>query len=312
LEKAGSTPMSKIDALDLRILRELYRTHNISAIMDRVGLSQPSISIRLRALRQHFDDALFVRTAEGMMPTPMMDELWVSLEGALDLLEGRIGDLQRFSPATASRTFRMVMTNVAQVAMLPGLLNRLNTVAPNVKVDTFDLGTGTARMLESGEADLAVGFTLDLQSGYYQQTLFMESYQCLVRADHPRIGDRLTKSLFQEEDHVQVAIPGTGYWMFDKALEDQNMRRNVTVRIPSFLALPQVIMSTNLLAVVPARLGGVLSSMPSIRSLDLPIPSPRYQVKQFWHERFHRDPAGRWLRQLISETFSVPDSFGQP
>jgi len=310
LEKTGSTPMSSIDALDLRILRELYRTHNISAIVDRIGLSQPSISIRLRTLRLHFDDALFVRTGEGMMPTPLMDELWASLESALDLLEGRRGDLKRFSPATSSRTFRMVMTNVAQVAMLPALLNRLNMTAPHVKVDAFDLGTGTARMLESGEADLAVGFTLDLQSGYYEQTLFMESYQCLARADHPRVRDRLTKTLFQEEDHVQVAIPGTGYWMFDKALEDLNMRRNVTVRIPSFLALPQVIMSTDLLAVVPARLGGVLSSMPAIRALELPIPSPRYQVKQFWHERFHRDPASRWLRQLISETFSVPGSVG--
>jgi hypothetical protein len=30
---------------------------------------------------------------------------------------------------------------------------------------------------------------------------------------------------------------------------------------------------------------------------------PSYSVKQHWHERFHRDPANGWLRQVMRDLF---------
>lgn len=296
--------MEKIDSADLLILKELHRTRNISAAVEKIGLSQPSISIRLAKLRRHFEDALFVRTSHGMMPTPLMDELLPSLDDMIDMLAGRLGTARRFDPATSSRSFRLCISEIGQMVMLPLLLPHLARVAPRITFEALDLGNNTARQLESGEADLAIGFTFELQTGFFQQNLFTEDYACVLRAPHPRVRGRLTRQAFLDEGHVAVITPGTGYWMFDKVLADIGMARKMRVRIPSILALPGIIAATDLLAVIPARLAQSLATREGVRMLKLPMPSPSYQVQQFWHERYHRDAANRWLRQEIAGMFS--------
>jgi hypothetical protein len=37
--------------------------------------------------------------------------------------------------------------------------------------------------------------------------------------------------------------------------------------------------------------------------LQLPILTPRFQIKQFWHQRNHHDVANAWLRRTIAELF---------
>ena len=35
-----------------------------------------------------------------------------------------------------------------------------------------------------------------------------------------------------------------------------------------------------------------------------PAPLPEIAIKLFWHAKYHRDPANRWLRKLLFEKFS--------
>ncbi|WJJ92566.1 helix-turn-helix domain-containing protein [Neopusillimonas aromaticivorans] len=62
--------MTRLDLYDLLLLKEIHAAQSVSRAVDHVGLSQPAISVRLGHLRQHFGDALFVRTSGGMMATP--------------------------------------------------------------------------------------------------------------------------------------------------------------------------------------------------------------------------------------------------
>jgi len=50
-------------------------------------------------------------------------------------------------------------------------------------------------------------------------------------------------------------------------------------------------------------LAGTLALGGRITALKIPFPTPDYEVRQYWHERYHRDPANAWLRQLIFRTF---------
>ena len=36
-----------------------------------------------------------------------------------------------------------------------------------------------------------------------------------------------------------------------------------------------------------------------------PLKAPVIAVHQTWHERFHKDPAYRWLRQLVRDPFKA-------
>jgi DNA-binding transcriptional LysR family regulator len=296
--------MAKLDLSDLNILKEIYRVRSISGAVDQIGLSQPSISIRLSHLRQHFGDPLFVRTSNGMMPTPRMENLLPAISQALGLLGTKEEGLAEFSPATSTRTFRFSLSDVGHMALFPQLLNLFQKSAPGLEIEAIDLDKRTARSLEAGEADVAVGFAAEFHAGFYQQRLFTEHYACIAREGHPRIGRSLTVQQFLGEAHVAVVAPGTGYWLLDKALANQGIERSIKVRVPSFLGLAQIIASTDLLAVVPARLAQSFSLDGKIKALKIPVPTPSYEVKQYWHERYHHDPANCWVRQVIFDAFA--------
>jgi len=299
--------MLDIDAKDFRILDEIYRSKSVSGAVERVGLGQPSISIRLGKLREHFRDPLFVRTSSGMQATPRLEALIPAIREALALCDGRARGPQPFDPAATSRSFRICMTDSGQTVILPRLLARLGRVAPRIRIETINLDMDAARLLEAGEADIAMGFTLDIPAPFYQQRLFEERFVCTVRKAHPRLDKKLTRRQFLAEQHIEVVLPrGTGHWILNKALDDQGIERDVALRVPSFLGVASIVTRSDLVALVPVHLGRLLAEGGQVKLLDPPMPLPTYQVRQYWHERYHRDPANQWLRTLVGDLFAEP------
>jgi len=297
--------MSKLDLTDLRLLQSLNETGTVSATADELGLSQPSVSIRLGKLRRHFKDPLFVRTSAGMAPTPRASSLTPAVQTALALFDGSAGREPTFDPATSDRVFRICMTNTGQMVVLARLLNRLSEVAPGVRIEVRDLDPDTPRRLETGEADLAMGYTSSMQAGFHQQKLFSEHYVCLVRAGHPRIGAKLTKSQFLSESHVAVVTTGTAHWLLDKAIDDAGITRKTALWVPSFLGLEEIVARTDLLALAPIHLARILAAHGTVRYLKVPFELPSYLVRQYWHERYHRDPGCKWLRAVAADIFAA-------
>ena len=292
--------MRELDLKDLRILDALFKTKSVSQASATIGLSQPSVSIRLGQLRRRFKDALFVRTSAGMQPTPKGEALIPAIRQALVLFDGT-ADQAVFDPRTSDRTFRICMTDAGQFITLPALLDRLRSLAPKLRVEVLNLTAEASRLLESGDADLATGFTFDIQAGFYQQALVEDHFVCIVSKRHPRIGSRLSRKQFETEAQIDVITRGTGHWLLYKGLEDATVTRRVAVRVPSFLGLARIVAHSDLLALVPARMGAILAKQGELRTLNPPIKLPSYVVKQYWHERYHRDPANKWLRSVISD-----------
>ena len=59
--------------LDLNLLvvfQQMYQARHVSQVAKYLGVSQPTVSNALARLRRTFGDELFVRTAQGMQPTP--------------------------------------------------------------------------------------------------------------------------------------------------------------------------------------------------------------------------------------------------
>jgi len=293
--------MQNLDTRLLQVFDEIYKTRSVSRAADQLGLGQPVVSIALGKLRQHFGDPLFVRTSSGMNPTPLGEQLVRPIRTAIDALQVALGYRSVFDPATVQRTFRIAMTDISQLVLLPGLWARLHQVAPGVTVEVANLSPDTARMLEAGEVDLALGFMPQLDAGFYQQTLFAQHYVCLASIDHPRIRDELGRERFEAEEHAAVISSGTGHGYLERELARQNIERKVVLRVPNFLGVAFVVEHTDLVVTIPARLGEMLRRHGRFRIYPTPFSLPGYTVKQFWHERFHHDPGNRWLRSLIRE-----------
>jgi DNA-binding transcriptional LysR family regulator len=64
-----------IDLNLLVVFQHIFESRQISLVARQLGLSQPAVSNALARLRRSFDDELFVRTANGMQPTPRAEQL---------------------------------------------------------------------------------------------------------------------------------------------------------------------------------------------------------------------------------------------
>lgn len=291
--------------LDLKLLQlfdTLYQTRSVTRAAEQLGLSQPTVSIWLARLRDALHDPLFVRTPAGMQPTPRADALiGVAREALRSLRE--LSELKpEFVPATAQRRFRICMTDASHVTLLPPLLAHVRAVAPQVVLEAARIDRQTAQLLESGEADLALGYAPWLESGIYQQTLYPQDWVCLANAAHPRIAKSLSLQQYRDEAHAAITA-GTGDQLLEGALARAQLQRKVQLELPGFLGLGAIVSTTDLIATMPRNIGETLARMHSLAVFDCPLPIPGFDVKQHWHARYHEDSANRWLRGVVANLF---------
>jgi DNA-binding transcriptional LysR family regulator len=298
--------VTNIDLKMLAVIGELHRTRSVSQAAQHLELSQSTISMSLARLRKHFNDPLFVRTSAGMEPTPYATELIYMLGKAENLLQSALGHHVVFDPQMSERVFRLQSTDIAQVTLLPKLIQRLKKAAPGMALSLDRISSETPKLLESGETDLAVGFILPMGAGFCQQRLFKERFVCAVRQDHPRIGKTLTVKQFESESHLAVSTAGTGHGIVEKTLESKRIQRNVGLTVPSFLGIVSILTSSDYIVTLPEQLGRRFAAGGNLKVLPLPFELPPYYIMQHWHERYSQDPANRWLRAVLAELFLIP------
>ncbi len=296
--------MASLDLNWLGIFIAIYNTQNVSRAAQSLGMEQASASIVLSKLRKHFDDPLFCRTSAGMAPTPRATAIYPDLLAAYALLEKASGAADRFVPAQSQREFRLCMTDISEIVLLPRLIQHLQQQAPGVVIAAEKISSDSRSRLESGELDLALGFMPDLEAGFYQQALFAQDFVCLAAINHPRIQGSITRESFTNEGHILVSSSGTGHSIVDKTLLNSNIYRRVVLRVQSFLGVASIVAQTEFLVIVPRLLGTALAQQERVQLLEPPIALPHYKVKQHWHERFNADAGNQWLRQAVMALFS--------
>lgn len=305
---------SLLDIKLLRLLDQLYATRSVTRAAEALGQSQPTVSIWLARVRQQLGDPLFVRTAEGMLPTPRTDALIGTVREVLAGLQRLAQTQATFDPPTAERRFRICMTDASHITLLPRLLSHVRAVAPGVALEAARIDGGLAGALQSGEADLAVGFLPWLDAGFYLQTLYGQDWICLANARHPRIGGETGKDwnleAYQAEAHIGISS-GTGYQLLDNAVAAQRVTRQIRLELPGFLGLSAILSTTDLIATLPRHIGETLARAAGLQVLACPLAIPGFTVKQYWHARYHHDSANRWLRGLCAELFMTSGAMDQ-
>lgn len=296
--------LARLDLNLLRVFDAVYTHRNVSAAAAALAMSQPAVSNALKRLRREFADELFTRAPQGMNPTPAADRAAATVAQALALLREGLEPGAAFDPAKARRGFTVIMSDIGEIVFLPDLLRFLETAAPQVRIEAVTLPVKEARLaMEAGAVDLAVGFLPDLKAGFYQQRLFEQKYVCMLREGHPRAGDTMTMKNFLAARHAVVNAQGTGHGIVEAMFERAGLAPEMVVRLPHFLAAPMVVAATDLIATVPQKLGAAYARVLPLRLLPHPLKIPAFQVNQYWHRRYHKDPANQWLRGHFTRLF---------
>lgn len=281
----------------MRVFVVVYRLRSVSYAANAIGLTQPAMSNALRRLREQCNDPLFTRSGRTMEPTALANSLFGPLEAALSGIETCFAHAAAFSPESSTRTFRLLMSDVGEMVVLPRLMLALSSAAPSVSIEASRLSHADyASALRSGQADLAIGNIGFLHAGFYQQHLFDDRYLCIARTDHPRLTGKMTLTRYLSQGHV-VSTAGSTDALVEETLLSRRQRRDVKLTVTHYHRSAAIVAQSDLIATVP---GNAVVGMDGLKTYALPFKMPQARVRQFWHRRAHTDTAHKWLRQLIA------------
>jgi len=295
--------------LDLNLLTvfaQLYEDRKVSLAAENLGLSQPAVSSALKRLRRLLSDELFLRTPRGMRPTPLADQLAVPITNALAMISESLSRPLDFDAATSTRQFTFAMTDIGEFNFLPPLTQKLATVAPGVTVSTVRSTAVNLRFeMEEGKVDLALGHIPGLATDFHRRTLFSQRYVCLFRKGHAMDREHPLLDDFTSADHAVVISAGTGHGRADELIERAGIHRRIRLRVPHFVALADILESSDLIATVPETFARRSVKHFNLRYIPHPVELPAIDISLFWHSKFHRDPSNLWLRELVAQHFQT-------
>lgn len=300
--------LSKLDLNLLLVLHALLQECNVTRTGERIGLSQSATSHALGRLREVFNDPLLVRSKKGMVPTPRAQELLEPLQKILLDIEQLIKPTI-FEPKTAQGTIELAASDYGTVVILPKVLKQISLEAPHLNLECHHWRPDSLDVLRNGAIDLALG-VLNLQeaSEFRFQTLFVEDFVSVVRADHSITQTDLTVESYIAWSHALItitnspvnAIPNSPVSHVDTVLSALGVKRRVMLKLPHFLSAPVIVAQTDLILTLPRRIAMLFAKYANLAMLEPPIELGQYNYSLIWHERCDRDPLHIWLRQLIA------------
>lgn len=284
----------------LLTLDALLAECNITRAARRLGISQPAMSARLARLRQVFGERLFVAapSGRGVLPTPRALALRPALHGVLSGIS-QLLEPATFDPATSQRTFVVALHENPALMLGSDLLNRLRTLAPQVRV-RFALPDADTlpRQLEQGEVDVFIGLGAHAHAGWVGRALFTDAFITAQRKGHPRGIGKLGLPAFCAAAHLVVSSSGDPFaGLVDAALERLGRRRQVVMSTESYALAPALVANTDLLCTLPKRLLQRFDA-----ALDLfvpPLKLPEVTISAYWHPRTRDDAASAWFREQL-------------
>lgn len=287
----------------MRVFLAIWDLRSLTAAGDRLGLTQPAISHALRRLRVRFDDPLFVRATNRMLPTEAAVRLHEPLDQAFGIINRALQERAAFDPRTTQRVFRVAMTDVSEVFYLPRLLAKLVRVAPSVRVDVVPLAIDAIMgAMRAGEVDLAIGYLKQVDREWVSYPLIEDKFICMVRSGHPIGRTKLTKSNFSSLGYIHAGTSAVGHQMVEQWLAEAGIQRQIVLRLGHFTVAPDIVRNTNLAVIFPESVARQITSPKAFRLLPLPFDLPLVEVKVHTHSRFASDTGIAWLRDLIIES----------
>ena len=294
-----------LEALDLNLLRYLLvlvHEAGVSRAAQRLNVTQPAVSAALRRLRDVFGDPILVRSGQTMSPTPRAIEMAAHVAPLLAGVRAMLERPAAFDPTRTRRTFTLMGSDYVQFFLLPPLCEQLQRQGAAVAIEHRPANPRKVESwLESGQVDLGLGYLLTPPPSLRSRLLFRDEQVCLMRRDHPARARAFTTEVFARLPQVAISPGGAGIYgaRIDALLRSQGILRRVVLTLPSFLAMPYVIASTDYIATVPSRLARHFCGLLPLAFEPTPLQLPAFEISMFWHERAHADLANVWLRDEV-------------
>ncbi|MBA8834035.1 MULTISPECIES: LysR family transcriptional regulator [Rhizobium] len=295
--------MSDLDLNLLVALDALLREQSVSAAARRLGLSTSAMSRTLSRLRTALGDPILVPAGRGMVATPHALAIGAEVHLLKEAVQAVLSPPSTVEIREVRRHFTIRANEAFVLLYAAGLSAAVTNAAPGIRLRFAPRSDKDVQALRDAAIDLDIG-VLPRDSGELRcQTLFEDRYVGLARVGHPIFdADRLTAERYAAWGHVLFSMHADFAGPIDRALAELGHVRDVRLIVPSFPAVIAVAAASDLIGSIPKSYCKS-AAISHIKTFDLPVAVPGFNIVQAWHPRMDADPVHRWLRALIFETF---------
>ncbi len=288
-------------AFDLNLLivfDAMMQERSVTRAGGRIGLSQPAMSHALNRLRYMLKDELFIRTPDGMVPTPRAEMLAQPLRNALSEMQLAL-EPTAFDPAASDRGFVLAVNNYATVVLAPPLVAAVSAAALAVQLDLRPSGTlDIIDHLDRGDLDLALGTIDSPGERFVSAPLLDDPFVLLMRRGHPASRRRLSAQALAALAYLDISSSRVDTSFVDRWLAERGLVRRIALRIPALTAAA-ILVQSDLVAVLTRRGAERFVRNYPLQIRELPFDSPHLRTVMLWHRRLDGHPAHAWLRNVI-------------
>jgi len=301
--------LSRIDLNLLVAFDALLAERSVTKAAARVGLGQSAMSHNLARLRQLFDDELFVRSPEGMRPTPRALALADRVRVTLSDIEALVTRADEFDPANTERTFRIALPDSVEMLIGAKLLAMGCEEAPGIRFRFYS--TDERQLLDEIDADnidlgIGIGTFPDGQVHHKHRLLVTDTYLCMFNAKKVGLKPPISLEDYVRLPHVLTSLRKGERGVVDDALEKIALSRKVALTTSRFVAVPFLVAGAPVVTTMHARLARIFARELGLVLSRVPVELPEVTISMLWHASYDGDPGHEWLRKAIVRASGKP------
>lgn len=266
---------SRLKIRQLLLLSSLGETGNLHRSAAQMAMTQPTATKLLQELEAVLEVELFVRSKQGVIPTPHGFAMIRHARGLLADLDAARDEIRALSEGASGTLIVGIMVSSAST-ILARAIATLAGRQPNLRI-TVEEGTHTMliALLKSGDMDFVLGRVVvggEMEYLNYE-VLYNDEYSIVSGVDHPLAGRR--KLSLQQLTTQRWVLPPSSMPLrqrFDILfLTETGIRpRNVLESVSLLLNL-QLLQAGNMLALMPMEIALHFATIKQLRILPVPL-----------------------------------------
>lgn len=294
--------LRSVDLNLLTVFDAVMAEGNMSRAAEKIGMSQPALSLAISRFRHVAKDELFENSGRGVKPTPRALQLAVPIRRALDLVSGALEQDSEFDIQHCDRIFKLVLSDYGEVVLLPRLIKYLEDSGSSIRIKTLSAaGKDLVKEMHFGNIDLYAWVEPIEHPEFISHQMGTIREVCLVRNDHPTVKDSLTIKQYADLDHIILDMSEKyGPSSVDRELWSHDLKRKNALSVHTYFDVPSILATSDMVCSVPQQLARRFCEAYPLKIVPSPIGRdlPAFLI---WHKSMNEDQAHRWLREYLIE-----------
>ena len=297
-----------MNIVQLEYLKEIYVCGSFSVAADRLGLTQPALSLQIQKLEEELEFKLIDRTKR---PFQFTDEGKVFYEKSLEILK-QIEALKQISINISEEVSGKVRVGVIPTLapyLVPLFIQQLAKDYPALQLEIYELKTEVIiNEIKMGDIDCGIISTPVSATNISVTPLFYERFYAYLSEDHP---------LFEEDSIDIKSIQQEDIWYLEEGNCFQNQVNSICQLNPQKKNKHQLVYHSNsiesLRRIVENKRG--LTFIPELATINIPaeqeelikeiVPNePVREISLITAKRFAKERQVNALQEVIKS--SIP------